>query len=95
MHIEDNLFGEDKPKKISSFGITSKDINAYTVGDVATFKDQSEITVDENGNYSWKSENKFTKKEFESHYEKEFTPLNVYYELIKDGVIENDEMQIN
>jgi alpha-glucoside transport system permease protein len=61
-YIEDNLFGEDKPKKISSFGITSKDINAYTVGDVATFKDQSEITVDENGNYSWKSENKFTKK---------------------------------
>lgn len=61
-YIEDNLFGEDKPKKISSFGITSKDINAYTVGDVATFKDQSEITVDENGNYSWKSENEFTKK---------------------------------
>jgi len=61
-YIEDNLFGEDKPKKISSFGITSKDINAYKVGDVATFKDQSEITVDENGNYSWKSENKFTKK---------------------------------
>jgi alpha-glucoside transport system permease protein len=61
-YIEDNLFGEDKPKKISSFGITSKDINAYTVGDVATFKDQSEITLDENGNYSWKSENKFTKK---------------------------------
>tara|TARA_B100001063_G_scaffold245702_1_gene282154 strand:- start:626 stop:1765 length:1140 start_codon:yes stop_codon:yes gene_type:complete len=61
-YIEDNLFGEDKPKKISSFGITSKDINAYTVGDVATFKDQSEITLDENGNYSWKSGNKFTKK---------------------------------
>ena len=61
-YIEDNLFGEDKPKKISSFGITSKDINAYSVGDVATFKDQSEITVDENGNYSWKSENEFTKK---------------------------------
>ena len=61
-YIEDNLFGEDKPKKISSFGITSKDINAYTVGDVATFKDQSEITLDENGNYSWKSENEFTKK---------------------------------
>ncbi|MDC3122719.1 carbohydrate ABC transporter permease [Alphaproteobacteria bacterium] len=61
-YIEDNLFGEDKPKKISSFGITSKDINAYSVGDVATFKDQSEITVDEKGNYSWKSENEFTKK---------------------------------
>ena len=61
-YIEDNLFGEDKPKKISSFGITSKDINAYSVGDVATFKDQSEITVDENGNYSWKSESEFTKK---------------------------------
>jgi len=61
-YIEDNLFGEDKPKKISSFGITSKDINAYSVGDAATFKDQSEITVDENGNYSWKSENEFTKK---------------------------------
>ena len=61
-YIEDNIFGGDKPKKISSFGITSKDINAYSVGDVATFKDQSEITVDENGNYSWKSENEFTKK---------------------------------
>ena len=29
-YIEDNLFGEDKPKKISSFGITSKDINAVS-----------------------------------------------------------------
>ena len=90
-YIEDNLFGEDKPKKISSFGITSKDINAYTVGDVATFKDQSEITVDENGNYSWKSENEFTKKKGKRIFISATSPpsftLDNYKEVIfKEGL---------
>ena len=31
-YIEDNLFGNKKPKEISSFGITSKNINEYSVG---------------------------------------------------------------
>ena len=51
-YIEDNLW-KQKPKEISSFGITSKNINEYKIGDTAVFKDGSEITLKNDGNYSW------------------------------------------
>ena len=60
--IRGNLFKEDKGKKILSFGVTSKNINAYMVGEKAVLKDKSEIVVFENGDYEWKSENEFKKK---------------------------------
>ena len=60
--ISGNLFKEDKGKKILSFGVTSKNINAYMVGEKAVLKDKSEIVVFENGDYEWKSENEFKKK---------------------------------
>ena len=60
--ITNNLFKKNSGKKIETFGITSKKINEFKVGEVATFKDKSTVTVDEKGVYIWKSENKFTKK---------------------------------
>ena len=60
--IRGNLFKEDKGKKILSFGVTSKNINAYMVGEKAVLKDKSEIVVFENGDYEWRSENEFKKK---------------------------------
>ena len=57
--IKENLFDKDKGKKITSFGITSKNINQYLVDEKATLKDGSEITVSENGEYIWKSQHPF------------------------------------
>jgi alpha-glucoside transport system permease protein len=60
--IRGNLFDNEEGKKVLSYGITSKDINAYRVGEVAILKDKSEIIVFENGNYQWKSKSEFKKK---------------------------------
>ena len=60
--IRGNLFDNEAGKKVLSYGITSKDINAYKVGEVAILKDKSEIIVFENGNYQWKSKSEFKKK---------------------------------
>ena len=58
----DNLFKKHSGKKIKTFGITSKKINEFKVGEVAIFKDKSTVTVNEDGLYILKSENEFTKK---------------------------------
>ncbi len=60
--IRGNLFDNEEGKKVLSYGITSKDINAYKVGEVAILKDKSEIIVFENGDYQWKSKSEFKKK---------------------------------
>ena len=60
--IRGNLFDREEGKKVLSFGVTSKDINAYKVGDIAILKDKSEIIIFENGDYEWRSENEFKKK---------------------------------
>ena len=61
-YIKGNLFGEDKGKQIFRFGVTSKNIDEFEVGDKAIFKDKTEITVFENGDYTWKSQEEFKKK---------------------------------
>ena len=60
--IRGNLFDNEEGKKVLSYGITSKDINAYHVGEIAILKDKSEIVIFENGDYQWKSKNEFKKK---------------------------------
>ena len=60
--IRGNLFDKEEGKKVLSYGITSKDINAYKVGEIAILKDKSEIIVFENGDYQWKSKSEFKKK---------------------------------
>ena len=60
--IRGNLFDNEEGKKVLSYGITSKDINAYIVGEIAILKDKSEIVIFENGDYQWKSKSEFKKK---------------------------------
>ena len=60
--IRVNLFDNEEGKKVLSYGITSKDINAYMVGEIAILKDKSEIVIFENGDYQWKSKSEFKKK---------------------------------
>ena len=54
--IKSNLFENINKKKITSFWITSKNINEFIVNYIATLKDGSKITVYENGDYIWTSE---------------------------------------
>ena len=60
--IKGKLFDDKSGKKIESFGITSKKINEFSIGEVATFKDNTKVVVNEDGFYEWKSKNEFTKK---------------------------------
>lgn len=60
--IKGKVFEEGSGKLISRFGITSKNIDEFEVGEVAVFKDGSEISIDETGNYFWRSKEKFTEK---------------------------------
>ena len=60
--IKDRVFEEGSGKVISRFGITSKNIDEFMVGETAVFKDGSEISIDEQGNYFWRSKEEFTKK---------------------------------
>ena len=56
------MFENNSGKKIETFGITSKNINEFVVGEIASFKDNSQVTVNEVGEYIWKSEKEFTKE---------------------------------
>ena len=60
--IKGKLFDDNSGKKIESFGITSKKINEFSIGEVATFKDNTKVVVNEDGFYEWKSKKEFTKK---------------------------------
>ena len=60
--IKGKVFEEGSRKLISRFGITSKNIDEFEVGEIAIFRDGSEISIDETGNYFWRSKEKFTEK---------------------------------
>ena len=60
--IKGKLFDSNSGKKIQSFGITSKKINEFAVGEIATLKDDSFVTVNEDGEYILKSKKEFSKK---------------------------------
>ena len=89
--IKGNLFEENSGKKIVSFGITSKKINEFNVSEVAVFKDESEVIVDEDGNYEWLSKNEFKKKKGKRLFTTSLSPpsftLENYREvLFKEGI---------
>ena len=89
--IKDNIFDNIEGKKISSFGVTSKKINEFNVGDTAVLKDKSLIIVYENGDYEWKSEKEFKKKKGRRIFITATSPpnftLNNYKEvLFKEGL---------
>ena len=60
--IKGKLFESNSGKKIQSFGITSKKINEFAVGEIAILKDESFVTVSEDGEYILKSVKEFSKK---------------------------------
>ena len=62
--IKANLFNNQKGKKISSFGITSKRINEFLIEEEATLKNGSVLKVYENGDYIWKSKIPFKNHTF-------------------------------
>tara|TARA_Y100001970_G_scaffold286188_1_gene407774 strand:+ start:6555 stop:7694 length:1140 start_codon:yes stop_codon:yes gene_type:complete len=89
--IKGNLFDNEKGKKIQSFGITSKNINEFLIDEIAIFKDKSEVSVLENGDYFWKSEKEFEKKKGKRIFTTSLSPpkftLDNYKEvLFKEGV---------
>ena len=89
--IKGKLFEDNSGKKIESFGITSKKINEFIVGEIATFKDDTQVTVNESGEYIWKSNNKFTKKKGKRLFITASSPpsftLDNYKEvLFKEGI---------
>ena len=89
--IKSNLFDENQGKEIYRFGITSKNIDEYEVGETALFKDETEITVFENGDYVWKSKEEFKKKKGKRIFVSAKSPpsftLDYYKEvLLKEGL---------
>ena len=89
--IKDKLFNSTSEKKIQTFGITSKRINEFVIGEIATFKDGSKVTVSEDGVYIWKSQNEFTKKKGKRLFITALSPpsftLDNYKEvLFKEGL---------
>ena len=44
--IKGSIFEDNSGKKITSFGITSKKINKFTIGEIEIYKNTREITID-------------------------------------------------
>ena len=89
--IKGSIFEDNSGKKITSFGITSKKINEFSLGEIAIFKDNSEVTIDENGNYVWKSKTKFTKKKGKRLFTTSLSPPSFTFDnykevLFKEGI---------
>ena len=89
--IKGNLFDNIKGKKIISFGVTSKRINEFIVSETATLKNESQITVFENGDYTWESSEPFKNKKGKRIFITALSPpkftLENYKEvLLKEGV---------
>ncbi len=89
--IKGKLFDDNSRKKIQSFGITSKKINEFKVDDIAILKDESFVTVNEDGHYILKSQKEFTKKKGKRLFITALSPpaftLDNYREvLFKEGI---------
>ena len=89
--IKGKLFEDKSRKKIQSFGITSKNINKYNIDEVAIFKDESEVLLDEDGNYEWRSKIEFKKKKGKRLFTTSLSPPTFTFEnyrevLFKEGI---------
>ncbi len=82
--IKGKIFDENSGKTIQSFGITSKKINEFEIGEIAVFKDKSEVTVDENGNYLWKSQTEFSKKKGKRLFTTSLSPPSFTFDNYKE-----------
>jgi len=89
--IKENMFDNKSRKKILSFGITSKNINEFLVEETAILKDGSKITVYENGEYVWESQNAFKNKKGKRLFITALSPPKFTFDnykevLFKEGV---------
>ncbi len=89
--IQGKLFDDNSKKKIQTFGITSKKINEFNVGETAIFKNKNEVTVKENGEYILKSKKEFTKKKGKRLFITALSPPAFTFEnykevLFKEGI---------
>lgn len=89
--IKGSIFEDNSGKKITSFGITSKKINEFSLDEIAIFKDNSEVTIDVDGNYVWKSKTKFTKKNGKRLFTTSLSPPSFTFDnyrevLFKEGI---------
>jgi len=89
--VKGSLFEDNSGKKIETFGITSKNINEFVVGEIASFKDNSQVTVNEVGEYIWKSEKEFTKKKGKRLFITALSPPSFTFDnykevLFKEGI---------
>ena len=89
--IKGSIFEDNSGKKITSFGITSKKINEFSLDEIAIFKDNSEVTIDVDGNYVWKSKTKFTKKKGKRIFTTSLSPPSFTFDnyrevLFKEGI---------
>ena len=89
--LKGNFFEDNSKKKIISYGITSKDINRYKVGEIAKLNNNTEIEVKENGEYIWKSSKPFNNKRGKRIFVTALSPpkftLSNYKEvLFKEGL---------
>ncbi|MDE2739791.1 MAG: carbohydrate ABC transporter permease [Paracoccaceae bacterium] len=51
--VSGNLFSEASGKEVMAWGTSSRDIEAYTPGEVVELGEGESLTVDTNGTYSW------------------------------------------
>jgi len=89
--IKNNMLDNKSRKRILSFGITSKNINEFLVEETATLKDGSKITVYENGDYIWESQNPFKHKKGKRLFITALSPPKFTFDnykevLFKEGV---------
>ena len=89
--IKGNFFNNVEGKKIQSFGISSKKINQFKIGETGIFKDKSEVNIFENGDYIWKSLNKFEKKKGKRIFTTSLSPPKFTFDnykevLFKEGI---------
>jgi len=89
--LKGNFFEDNSKKKITYYGITSKDINRYKVGEIAKLNNGTEIEVKENGEYIWKSSKPFNNKRGKRIFVTALSPpkftLSNYKEvLFKEGL---------
>ncbi len=82
--IKGTLFEENSGKKIESFGINSKKINEFKIGDIAIFKDESEVILDEDGNYEWRSKSEFQKKKGKRLFTTSLSPPSFTFENYRE-----------
>ena len=89
--IKGNLIEKNSGKKIISYGLTSKEMNKYSVNETATLKNGTEFNINDNGEYVWKSEKPFINKRGKRIFISTLSPpkftLDNYKEvLFKEGV---------